>query len=82
MKLYEILSVSDDLLETIYSQFQEYLLMKALRRIVVPEHYYPNEGKIELRQRAQSFLSNLGKMMTINSLNPIFAIFIPPMLSQ
>ena len=34
--------------------------MKALRRIVVPERYYPNEGKIELRQRAQSFLNNLG----------------------
>ena len=33
--------------------------MKAFKRIVVPETSYPNEGKIELRQRAISFLDNL-----------------------
>lgn len=50
----------EDLLEIVYSQFQENLLMKSIRRMVVPEMYYPNERKIELWQRAKSFLSNLG----------------------
>lgn len=44
----------------VYAQFQEFLMLKAIRRIVVPGTYYPNEGKIELRQRALSFLSSLG----------------------
>ncbi|XP_057302255.1 sterol regulatory element-binding protein 1-like [Hydractinia symbiolongicarpus] len=49
-----------DLLQLVFAQFQEFLMMKAIRRIVVPETYYPNEGKIELRQRALSFLDSLG----------------------
>ena len=48
-----------DLLQTVYAQFQDHLLTKALRRIVVPEAHYPNEGKIELNQRAVAFLERL-----------------------
>ena len=46
-------------MQTVYAQFQDHLLTKALRRIVVPEAHYPNEGKIELSQRAVAFLERL-----------------------
>lgn len=50
----------DDLLQIVFVQFQEHLLTKALKRIVVPVSSYPNEGKIELRQRSLSYLEKLG----------------------
>ncbi|XP_047140740.1 uncharacterized protein LOC100200726 [Hydra vulgaris] len=49
-----------NLLQLVYAQFQEFLLTKALKRIVLPVTWYPNEGKIELHQRALSFLEDLG----------------------
>jgi len=49
-----------DLHQTVYAQFQDHTLTKALKRMVLPEAYYPNEGKIELRLRALSILDTLG----------------------
>ena len=52
-------------------QFQEHLLGKALKRIIVPDSSYPNEGKIELRQRAVSYLESLGIGPVSEQIDPV-----------
>jgi len=61
----------NDLLQIVFVQFQEHLLSKALKRIIVPESFYPNEGKIELRQRSISFLESLGTGPVSEQIDPI-----------
>ena len=55
-----------------YAQFQEFLLLKALKRVVVPVTWYPNEGKIELHQRALSFLEDLGAGPISEQMDPVY----------
>ena len=54
-----------------FVQFQEHLLTKALKRIVVPDSSYPNEGKIELRQRSLSYLESLGVGPVSEQVDPV-----------
>ena len=54
-----------------FVQFQEHLLSKALKRIIVPDSSYPNEGKIELRQRAVSYLESLGIGPVSEQIDPV-----------
>lgn len=61
----------NDLLQIVFVQFQEHLLSKALKRIIVPDSFYPNEGKIELRQRSISFLESLGTGPVSEQIDPI-----------
>lgn len=62
---------ANDLLQIIFVQFQEHLLGKALKRIIVPDSSYPNEGKIELRQRAVSYLESLGIGPVSEQIDPV-----------
>jgi hypothetical protein len=55
----------------VFVQFQEHLLSKAVKRIIVPESFYPNEGKIELRQRAISYLESLGTGPMSEQIDPV-----------
>ena len=63
--------IIDDLLQIVFVQFQEHLLSKALKRIIVPDSFYPNEGKIELRQRAISYLESLGTGPVSEQIDPV-----------
>ncbi|XP_066928267.1 sterol regulatory element-binding protein 2-like [Clytia hemisphaerica] len=62
---------ANDLLQIVFVQFQEHLLSKALKRIIVPDTFYPNEGKIELRQRAISYLESLGTGPVSEQIDPV-----------
>ena len=46
-------------------------MSKAIKRIIVPDSFYPNEGKIELRQRAISYLESLGTGPVSEQIDPV-----------
>ena len=50
-----------DFLQLVYAQFQDHLLTKTLRRLILPEYFYPNEGKIELYRQSIQLLDYMCK---------------------